>query len=73
MGRIIGGFKSAVSREVAAKELTLVYPVWQRNYHERIIRNDRELDAIRGYIHDNPARWTHDPDHPKMHAPSRHL
>jgi len=31
--------------------------VWQRNYYEHIIRNDRQLDAIRQYIFDNPQRW----------------
>jgi len=28
--------------------------LWQRNYWERIIRNDVELNALRGYIRDNP-------------------
>jgi putative transposase len=31
--------------------------VWQRNYHERVIRNERELDAIRRYVADNPLKW----------------
>jgi REP element-mobilizing transposase RayT len=31
--------------------------LWQRSYHDRIIRSDRELEAIREYIHANPARW----------------
>jgi putative transposase len=31
--------------------------VWQRNCYERIIRSDRELDAVRQYIEDNPAAW----------------
>ncbi len=33
-------------------------PIWQRDYFERVIRNERELDAIRAYIIDNPRRWT---------------
>ena len=63
LGAVVGGFKSAVSREISAKELTLVRPIWQRNYFERIIRNDRELEAARRYIEANPARWTDDPNH----------
>ena len=39
-------------------------PVWQRNYHERVIRNERELNAIRQYIQDNPARWAEDAENP---------
>jgi REP element-mobilizing transposase RayT len=38
--------------------------VWQRNYHKRVIRNERELDAIRQYIHHNPARWDDDAENP---------
>ncbi len=30
--------------------------LWQRNYHEHIIRDDAELTRIRRYIADNPAR-----------------
>jgi len=34
--------------------------IWQRNYYERIIRNEHELDAIRQYIQDNPINWKKD-------------
>lgn len=34
--------------------------VWQRNYYEHIIRNERSLNAIRQYIADNPANWLQD-------------
>ena len=37
--------------------------MWQRNYHERVIRNDEELHALRGYIRNNPARWEEDSEH----------
>jgi putative transposase len=67
LGAIVGGFKSAVSREVAVKNLSLIKPMWQRNYYERIIRNDRELDAARNYIDANPICWDDDPDHPRLH------
>ncbi len=29
--------------------------VWQRNYYERVIRNERELHAVREYIRGNPV------------------
>ncbi|MFN4295179.1 MAG: transposase, partial [Thermoflexales bacterium] len=32
-------------------------PVWQRNYYEHIIRDERALHAIRRYIQENPRRW----------------
>jgi len=31
--------------------------LWQRNYYERIIRNEESLNRIRGYILTNPMRW----------------
>ena len=40
--------------------------VWQRNYYERIIRNDTELIRIQGYIDANPARWLYDVNNSKI-------
>lgn len=34
--------------------------LWQRNYYEKIIRNDRQLTAVREYIHNNPTNWRED-------------
>jgi REP element-mobilizing transposase RayT len=34
--------------------------LWQRNYFERVIRNERELDGLRAYIEANPLRWNED-------------
>jgi REP element-mobilizing transposase RayT len=34
--------------------------LWQRNYHEHIIRDEDSLDRIRQYIQNNPARWLFD-------------
>ena len=31
--------------------------LWQRNYYERVIRNEKELDKIRKYIFENPLKW----------------
>lgn len=38
--------------------------LWQRNYHDRIIRNDSELNRIRGYIVNNPLKWHLDKENP---------
>ncbi|GJQ53242.1 MAG: hypothetical protein HKUEN02_20890 [Anaerolineaceae bacterium] len=34
--------------------------VWQRNYYEHIIRNEKELQQKTDYILDNPSRWEED-------------
>lgn len=31
--------------------------LWQRNYYERIIRNEKELMSVREYILNNPTRY----------------
>ena len=39
--------------------------IWQRNYHEHIIRNDNELEKIREFIVNNPYKWDEDKDNPE--------
>lgn len=34
--------------------------LWQRSFHDRIIRNDDELNRIRKYIIENPLKWAED-------------
>lgn len=34
--------------------------LWQRNYYEHIVRNQRAHDYIAQYIYENPQRWAHD-------------
>ena len=60
LGAIIQNFKSTSSRRVNALRDTPGAKLWQRNYYERIIRHDRELNAIRQYIIDNPMNWESD-------------
>lgn len=62
VGSIVRGFKIGVTRWFRTN--TGVTAVWQRNYHDHIIRDDPSLDRIRDYIADNPARWAADPESP---------
>jgi putative transposase len=41
--------------------------VWQHNYHDHIIRNERSLERIRAYIRNNPANWHRDRNNPGRH------
>ena len=56
LGAILRAYKSAVTRRVNALGGGSA-SLWQRNYYEHIIRSQRELDSIRDYILNNPARW----------------
>jgi REP element-mobilizing transposase RayT len=60
LGAIVQNLKSTSSRRVNALRDTPGAKLWQRNYYERIIRHDRELNAIRQYIIDNPMNWESD-------------
>lgn len=60
LATIVRSFKSAVTKRIHALPYATDRPVWQRNYYERIIRNQRALDTIRRYIVNNPQRWHRD-------------
>ena len=67
LGAFIAGFKSACTKRINEIRSTPGLPVWQRNYYERIIRNETELNAIREYIISNPAKWQEDEENPNSH------
>jgi len=39
--------------------------IWQRNYYDRVIRNEKELDKIKKYIFENPLKWELDKNNPE--------
>ena len=41
--------------------------LWQRNYYEHVVRDERDLNRIREYIAANPFNWHDDPENPEMH------
>src|SRR5437867_763823 len=55
LGAIVGVFKSYATKRIIEREGNR--HVWQRNYYETIIRDDRHLNAARRYIIGNPKRW----------------
>jgi len=64
LAAIVRSFKAATAKRINNLRNTPGAPVWQRNYYERVIRDDRELNAVRGYILDNPSKWAADPNNP---------
>ena len=64
LGSFIAGFKGQSAAQINRLRGTVGQPVWQRNYFERIIRNDREYSAIISYIECNPTRWEEDGENP---------
>ena len=60
LGSFVAGYKMAVTRRINRMRNTPGARVWQRNYYERIIRDDDEARRARAYINENPARWAED-------------
>ena len=61
LGNIIGVFKSIFVWEYIQNVKNQNWPrffkrLWQRNYYERIIRNEKEYLAIKNYIRNNPDK-----------------
>jgi putative transposase len=40
--------------------------LWQRSFHDQIIRSAEHLNHIRTYIADNPQHWESDHEHPSQ-------
>ncbi|MEB3359488.1 MAG: transposase [Synechococcales bacterium] len=66
---IVGSFKSAVTKRINMLRDTPGTPVWQRNYYDRIIRDDLSMQHIRRYIQNNPHAWRIDQLHPANRSP----
>lgn len=64
IGAIIAQYKSIVTKRINIFRNNAGCPVWQRNYYERIIRNENELSNAREYIVNNPLKWVLDKENP---------
>lgn len=64
IGAMIAGLKSVVTKAANIYHVHPSHPIWQRNYYEHIIRDERDLLAIRTYIESNPATWRDDVENP---------
>lgn len=58
IGAIVRGYKSSVTKQFGL--LGFNEKLWQRNYHEHIIRNEQSYIKISEYITNNPANWDND-------------
>jgi putative transposase len=65
LSEIIRAFKTFSSRKVNQLRDSPGVPLWQRNYHERVIRTEQGLNDTRQYILDNPAQWPEDRENPQ--------
>ena len=57
---IVKLFKSSVTKQINILRNTEGYPLWQRNYYENIIRNEKRYLQVIEYIENNPLKWKED-------------
>lgn len=55
LGSIINWFKAGVSRSV--KQNSAIEKLWQRNYYEHVVRNEKDYERIYEYISTNIIKW----------------
>ena len=70
LATFVSGFKSAVTTRINKIRQTPRIPVWQRNYYESIIRDEKGLHSIREYIMANPQKWSDDSENPQNNSQS---
>jgi putative transposase len=60
VGDIVGAYKSLVANEclkIYKSKNEFMGKLWQRNYYEHIIRDEKSYNQIDAYIVNNPAQW----------------
>ena len=55
---VIGQYKMAVTKRIRAEDPGII--VWQRSFHDHVIRNQQGYEKIWLYIEDNPRKWEED-------------
>lgn len=65
LAQVVGAFKSISAAQVNSLLSRTGQPLWQRNYYERVVRNEAELNGFRDYIIHNPLKWEDDTENPK--------
>ena len=66
LGSFVAGLKSSVTKRINTLQQAPGVPVWQRNYYEHVIRDEKSLRRVREYILNNPARWAFDEENPAV-------
>ena len=55
---IIGQYKMTVTKRIRAEKPG--FQVWQRSFHDHVIRNQKSYEQIWQYIENNPLKWDED-------------
>ncbi|GAB3829081.1 transposase [Pontibacter rugosus] len=62
LASIVRGYKAGVKKYATLHQLDFG---WQSRYYDRVIRSEKELQNIRQYIFNNPAKWEAEKNNPE--------
>ena len=60
VGTIIGWYKYSISKQANQALGTVGTAIFQRSYHDHVIRNEKDYTEIWEYIENNPRKWALD-------------
>lgn len=60
VGTVIGWFKYQTTKQINLLRGTPGDKLWQRSYHDHIIRDEQDYREIWQYIDENPLKWEED-------------
>ena len=63
ISRIIKQFKGSVTKQIG-------FSIWQKGFHDHIIRNEADYQRVWQYIDENPIKWTEDCYYTKQKEPA---
>jgi putative transposase len=69
LGAMMAQFKSRVTKRLWKIPSLSGTPIWQRNYYEHIIRDERDMQSKWDYIEGNPVLWNDDEENPNNIKP----
>ncbi len=61
--KVIQQYKSSVTRKINSLQKGFHFE-WQKSFYDHVLRSDKSLDLIRGYIQNNPLKWDFDRENP---------
>jgi putative transposase len=64
LSEVVRAFKTFSARHINKAQRTPGRAFWQRGYFEQIVKGEKALFEIRGYIANNPGNWDADTDNP---------
>ena len=60
LGNVIGWYKYQVTKEMNQRAGTVGKRLFQRSFHDYVIRGEKDYQKIWNYIDGNPLKWTED-------------